>query len=307
MNNFFDSVCLVTCRNSDAKPIQGTGFVVHQAGGETYIITCAHVVCEDPMDVQVNGRTAVLVGIGKEDWLDFAVYTVRDLEDKTPLALSSVGEAGCRIKIPVIAEMSSSKEDFLLRPLNGTLGELINPMSASGQKLADAWDLKINDGEFLLREGNSGSPVIDIESNKVVGIVRHKVGGGGKGIAISVNALREIWVDIPRNLIEEGGPIMSSRSGSKILTNLSTSKLDLRKNEISRKISIGKADIQSFSERIHDIVFAQKDLPIGSPQARIDLRNREELEKNLEFKSQEICTLIDELEEIEIELRKRKQ
>jgi S1-C subfamily serine protease len=307
MNNFFDSVCLITCRNSDAKPIQGTGFVVHQAGGETYIITCAHVVREDQTDVQVNGRTAVLVGIGKEDWLDFAVYTVRGLEDKTPLELSSVGEAGCRIKIPVIAEMSSSKEDFLLRPLNGTLGELINPMSASGQKLADAWDLKINDGEFLLREGNSGSPVIDIESNKVVGIVRHKVGGGGKGIAISVNALREIWVDIPRNLIEEGGPIMSSRSGSKILTNLSTSKLDLRKNQISRDISIRKADVQSFSEMIRDIAFAQKDLAIGSPQARIDLKNREELEEKLELKSQEICMLIDELEEIEIELKKRKQ
>ena len=49
------------------------------------------------------------------------------------------------------------------------------------------------DGDDYLQPGYSGSPVIDKYSNTVLGVVSHRRGKGDKGLAISIEALSEIW------------------------------------------------------------------------------------------------------------------
>ena len=51
-----------------------------------------------------------------------------------------------------------------------------------------------------LRSGYSGSPVIDINTGLVIGLVTHKIDVDGVGMfgrAISIEALEKIWFEIP--------------------------------------------------------------------------------------------------------------
>jgi Trypsin-like peptidase domain len=182
------------------KRISGTGFVIYQAQDSSYVVTCAHVL-DPPATIQVNERSASIVAIG-HGWLDIAVLEVKGLEAKTPLKLDMVTSTGCSIKIPGISKLQTSNDVSGLRVLNGVLGEPLHPMSSSGQILVQAWDLRINEGEYSLREGYSGSPVIDSATGSAIAIVSHKAEKGEKGIAISIEALKEIWTGIPSAIVE---------------------------------------------------------------------------------------------------------
>jgi hypothetical protein len=58
-----------------------------------------------------------------------------------------------------------------------------------------AWDLEITD-KFPLQPGYSGSPVVD-EYGKVIGVVNTRLGDGKTGVAISIEALEQIWLNRP--------------------------------------------------------------------------------------------------------------
>ncbi|MDE5109551.1 MAG: ABC transporter substrate-binding protein, partial [Trichodesmium sp. St17_bin3_1_1] len=55
----------------------------------------------------------------------------------------------------------------------------------------------------ILRSGYSGAPVIDINTESVVGLVTHKIdvdGKGKSGVAISIEALEQIWPEMPASI-----------------------------------------------------------------------------------------------------------
>ena len=97
----------------------------------------------------------------------------------------------------------------LLKPIHGHLGDqgrLKKPKSKGvGIRV---WDL-ILDGDDYLQLGYSGSPVVDKNSNRVFGVVSHRRGKGDKGLAISIEALSEIWelimVMVPGLMLLEAG------------------------------------------------------------------------------------------------------
>jgi hypothetical protein len=220
MSDFTSSVCLVTSIGSGSDQSRGTGFVIYQTQDLSYVLTCAHVLAYP--ETRVNEHYANVIVRG-QDWLDIAVLEVKGLETKTPLKLGIVNEIGCSIKIPGIVKLQSSKDDLALRPLNGVLGEPLYPMSNLGQALVQAWDLRINEGEYLLREGYSGAPVIDTETGNAIAIVSHKAERGEKGIAISIQMVQELWGNFPKALLgehqfagkREPGTIMESKNNFK--------------------------------------------------------------------------------------------
>jgi S1-C subfamily serine protease len=196
MNDFTKSVCLIVNESSSSW---GSGFSIYQDDGSTYVVTCAHVVGSAQEHILVNGKESEVVAIG-EGWVDIAVLKVQGLEGKPPLKPCSFNEPKRSIKIPGISKL---KDDRALRILNGILGDPLQLMSTSGEKVVDAWDLKLDDGEYAIKEGYSGSPVIDVETNGVIGIVSHRVEKGEKGIAIAIGAVQNIWVDMPGGMLRQ--------------------------------------------------------------------------------------------------------
>lgn len=193
MMDFSDSVCLVTVVSTEldsefSTPIStGTGFLIHQDLGVSYVVTCAHVIrTKDDMHgsykILVNDQAAITVAMG-QDGQDIAILKVQELLKSIPLILSDSGVVGQKILIPGISNL-------IFKPLKGVLGERVYPLSHNGKKLVMAWDLIITPGEDHLCNGYSGSPVIDIDTGSVVAVASHKRDQGRKGTAISISTLK---------------------------------------------------------------------------------------------------------------------
>jgi len=187
------TVCLVS---ADARNNRfGTGFVIHRDYSSTYILTCAHVIqaIGGPDMTIADGHKARLISSGENDDVDLAIIRIDVRLDKEPLNLKSLGSKGSPVKI-VGFEHILGKE-YLIRELNGVLGQPIGLESRKRKTRLDAWDLIIVD-DYLLQPGYSGAPIIDSESGSVIGIVRIKQGDGERGIAISTRVIEDLWPDL---------------------------------------------------------------------------------------------------------------
>ena len=193
------SVTLITSAETSNNRF-GTGFVIYQDDDLAYLLTCAHVVDDvgGAENIDVEGASATVVAYGSAAELDLAVLCVAGQLNKTPLSLQPAGDKDSQF---LTAGFQKFSNRFLVRPLQGILGQTV-ALAVRGQ--ADrvrAWDLKIED-EYQLQPGYSGSPVLDQASNKVLGIVSHRQGQGERGLAISVEALPKLWPEMPKHLLQ---------------------------------------------------------------------------------------------------------
>lgn len=198
--NLNTSIFLIESSQQDNNAF-GTGFIIHQDGQDTYLLTCAHVIDDVGLaHVQVEGKTAPIATMGASDSLDLAVLCVRGLSDQSPLNLLVTGAKGDSIKILGYYKFGQHR---YLKPIQGHLGEqgsLKKPKTSGGR--INVWDLRMETDDYL-QPGYSGSPVIDERSSKVLGIVSHRRGKGDKGLAISVEALGELWQSgMPPGLVQ---------------------------------------------------------------------------------------------------------
>ena len=279
--NQSDSICRITSISPDSSQNSGTGFFIHQKRGLTYVLTCAHVVKGvSPEQVQINRKPVVKrVWLG-EDPLDIAVLEVEGVEDKPLLKLWAMGEVGKQIVIPGISKFRTSGEEFVYRPLKGVLGE---PIKLSKHDFSiDAWDLKI-DGDYGLRSGYSGSPVIDIVTGYVLGVASFITRKEGDlGVAIAISTITKVWIDIPDGLI-------TTHSFSSLKPMTSTFK-DERIRQLHQDIEIEKKREQSLTEEIENIVQLLDDAP-EPEQLKLDRRK--------ERKKTERQKVRDEIEQLQ--------
>ncbi len=133
---------------------------------------------------------------------------VQKIFEQAALPLADAGEPERRIQIPGYQPF---KSDFLLRPLSGKLGEKLTVTPRNTFDRIDAWDLVI-DGNYPIKKGYSGSPVIDLQSGKVVGVASHRLDSGEKGVAVSIGALPGLWPDMPDALRRAFEPTQGSES-----------------------------------------------------------------------------------------------
>lgn len=182
------SIVLIT--SSDPKNSRfGTGFVIRQASGTAYILTCDHVLRDvgGPETVLVEGQSVNVVVSGESCGVDLAVLQV-DL-DKPPLPWQQGGEKG---QVVLTSGFQLFSKDHLLRPLQGKLGDSGELQAGTLGDRVQVWDLLITD-DYTLQPGYSGSPLMDEKGEKVIGVVSHRQGEGKSGLAISIAALDKLW------------------------------------------------------------------------------------------------------------------
>jgi hypothetical protein len=202
-SNIEDSIVLITSKDPNLQRKNfGTGFVIYHTLGFTYILTCAHVVRDvgGIEKVLVRGIAATLVVSGESKGFDLAVLQVQGLSSLPVLRLSSSADVAQPFNIAGYYDFDQ-KETRLLRKIQGYLGKPTFISSSDGSDHIKAWDLRIED-EDILQPGYSGSPVVDQSSGIVLGIVSHQVSKGEKGLAISIEAIQKIWMEMPCSLLQ---------------------------------------------------------------------------------------------------------
>jgi hypothetical protein len=199
--NWSDSVILIASSNASTNESFGTGFVIDKDDQRTYLLTCAHVVKDvgGPEQLKANGLPATLIVSGEDNGFDLAVLRVEGLLDKPRLNLCTLGEEEKPFIISGFYGFAR-KTPPALRDIQGQLGKQIRLASSDGCDRINAWDLRIEDKHYL-QPGYSGSPVIERATGYVLGVVSYRIGKGEEGLAISIEALKQIWKEIPNNLI----------------------------------------------------------------------------------------------------------
>lgn len=182
------SVVLITSSIQDNAHF-GTGFIIEQSSDSALIVTCAHVVRDvgGIENLLVASRPAVLIADGAPSGIDIAVLSVTGLIGQ-PLRLRSASQQSSRFR--TVGFQAYSKK-FLLRPLEGTLGEQVGIQDPSQKEPLPAWDL-LDINSQGLRDGYSGSPVIDKRTGDVMGVLSHRQGERA-GLAISVEAIATVY------------------------------------------------------------------------------------------------------------------
>ena len=190
-----DSLVLIT--NNENRSF-GTGFVVRKERNYSYIITCSHVVEDTPKTLLVDSVKAKIIYQGSKDGLDLAILKAQI--DKEPLSLM---ESECH-EFEIHGFKNFEKNNYILEPINCILDTKVE-LRPEPQKIILAWKLDIDKSDTIVG-GYSGSPLICKKSGKVVAVVSNRK-GGKEGFAISIAHLKDIWSDIPRNLIKKEGYI----------------------------------------------------------------------------------------------------
>ncbi len=221
------SIVLIKSAKENRKNVIGTGFIFYKKQNYTYLLTCAHVV-EDvggEENIRVNNIPAEVIKIGDVQGFDLAILKVNknfSLPSLNLMILYGEEEKKLEVKIP----------GFYLWSQNNALrrqtikGEMI--VEVDGERAfqliedmpEDVAVEKLEIKKGRLRSGYSGSPVIDINTGLVVGIVTHKVdvdGEGRFGRAISIEALEKIWSEIPNEVSKQ---IEREAKTIEVLTNI---------------------------------------------------------------------------------------
>ena len=190
-NNINKSLVLIT--NSENQSF-GTGFVIRRQRNYSYILTCSHVVEETPKALLVDSIKAKIIYQGSSDGLDLAILKVA--LDKEPLVLM---QSECS-NFEIQGFKSFKNNDHILEPIECSLDTKIEFRPQSGESVS-GWKLNIDETDTVER-GYSGSPLICKDSGKVVAVVSNRK-GNRDGFAISIENLKTIWKDIPRNFIKK--------------------------------------------------------------------------------------------------------
>ncbi|NTV64599.1 MAG: trypsin-like peptidase domain-containing protein, partial [Oscillochloris sp.] len=194
------SIVLIQSREAGNSAI-GTGFIIHQAGEHSYILTCAHVVRDVGGATQVlaDARPAEVVALGEDNALDLAVLRVAPLEGRAALVLRSGGTFGQAVRIEGYFKHASYHR---LEPIEGQITRSFTLSDTGKRHFVTAWNIII-DAQQKLRSGYSGAPVCDAASGAVLGVMFTSE-GQQQGQAITLEALRHIWPTMPEGLVAAG-------------------------------------------------------------------------------------------------------
>ena len=141
----------------------------------------------------VDGISPEVVAMGDIQGFDLAVLRVENLNNPL-LQLISLSEAeNKKFHIPGNYLYGEEKKRRL-KIVEGVVGKK-SFLTQHNQRVI-AWELLIN-SDYRLRKGYSGAPVVDWGTGDVLGVATNMEKDGEEGLAISVEALINIWPRMP--------------------------------------------------------------------------------------------------------------
>jgi len=206
-------VVRITSNNPNQSSF-GTGFVFYRNNKGVYIITCAHVLRDigQALDIRVNGLPVEIVAQGESYGLDIAVLCVKNpnafLQTASTFIIKSVGHTGKSVCVIGVHEYDKY---YRFTKIEGKLGEPFSIEVLNQTSRIRGWDLKVNNGSRIER-GYSGSPVIDKNSDVVLGILFAREGENIGGV-MSITALKKL--DLPADLRAATDPLFNNKESQK--------------------------------------------------------------------------------------------
>ncbi|NES78660.1 MULTISPECIES: trypsin-like peptidase domain-containing protein [Okeania] len=193
-----ESIVLISSASKEEPEVNniGTGFPFYREKIYTYLLTCAHVVKDVGGDgnVLVNNIPAEIVAIGDVKSFDLAVLRVEGLLHIPLLQLICLSEAKERSFQIAGNYLYGEENKRRLEIISGVLGKK-DFLTQSNERVI-AWELLITQSDCL-KKGHSGAPIVDLKTGFVLGVATNKEREGKVGLAISVEALKKIWSEIP--------------------------------------------------------------------------------------------------------------
>jgi len=206
----------------------GTGFVIDSNEKGVFVLTCQHVL-DDVKTPVVESVLAKVVA--KSDFIDMAVLFVSKLHLE-PLSLQ-IDECD-NLDVEVIGFSHFNKSVNQKKHIEATLyKESIELHSHDDDLFYSVRKIKANDG-YNFDRGNSGSPVICKNSNKIIAMISNKE-GSNIGYAVDIVNLKDVWEEMPSRLLREK---IEEVSGSK--NNPEPTVVKKQKNKKSFAIFKGK-------------------------------------------------------------------
>lgn len=205
MKDLEESVVLITSADPKKKDVIGTGFVIYREAQTSYVLTCAHVV-EDvggAENVLIYRQAARVIASSDVNNFDLAVLVVdhKRVSERPILRLDfSGGEGeGCKVKTAGYYLYSSEKKRSLAS-IEGVLGRQKFREDPDTGDRAKAWEIHINQGQ--LQKGYSGSPVVALSNDNVMGVVTNMGAekNGEVGEIISIEALKIVCPELVQKI-----------------------------------------------------------------------------------------------------------
>ncbi len=177
------------------KAGEGSGVIVGEKSGYTYIITCAHVISDTNMNVQVQfydskEYDAQIVGIDSKT--DIGVVRVK----KTGFKAAKFGDSSSlKVGSPVYAIGNPAGTEFFGSFTNGMVSALDRPIATTENGY---YDLPCIQHSAAINPGNSGGALVN-EFGQVIGINSSKIAATdyeGMGFAVPSEKALEIYESI---------------------------------------------------------------------------------------------------------------
>ncbi|MBE6747933.1 MAG: PDZ domain-containing protein [Ruminococcaceae bacterium] len=187
---------LVYYQNQQAG--EGSGVIVGEKSGYTYIITCAHVIADKGVDVQVqffdsSEYDAEIVGIDNKT--DIGVVRVK----KTGFKAATFGDSdSLKVGTAVYAIGNPGGTEFFGSFTDGIVSALDRPIATSANGY---YDLPCVQHTAAINPGNSGGALVN-EFGQVIGINSSKIADTeyeDMGFAVPAEKVLEIYKELVEN------------------------------------------------------------------------------------------------------------
>ena len=198
-----DSIALIKSAKNGRTEF-GSSFIIKRTETATYWLTCAHVVMNvgGIDNLRIADHPATLVGCSEDDLAalkdtyDLVVLKVESLFEKVPLELVQSSKKKLSFSVTGHYQNQGAKQIFA-DSLYGHLN--ISDVGVSTSKgYFKTLKLEVDSKSKLsFQPGYSGSPVLIKGTKQVIGVVAQKYTDGRGGIAISVEAAKQIFQKVP--------------------------------------------------------------------------------------------------------------
>lgn len=177
----------------------GTGFKIFQEDDISWFLTCRHVLEE------VGGKDKAIVGnrevfdiksLDKPSPVDLAVLKVKGFNNAGSLKLSPYAVPGDSVVIDGFYLYDFRHKVFKNERISATLVQQEGFSAQGTSERVGGWSLECKEN---LKKGYSGSPVINIKTGRVTGVVTYKE-EGKIGVAIGIDSLEKLLDNMPVEL-----------------------------------------------------------------------------------------------------------